>query len=463
MTSSVSSTVSGSAVMWSPTRAARASAAPAANRTRSRSVRMPIGVLPSTTTTDPTRRANISAAASATLAPTSVVRTERLMMSPTVRARVGGGPAMHSILAQPRAPPTHLSRAALTGSAAATYDRAMPSVEPVTFPTMYRVRPAFTRTRLDDIPGGVARALGAGQLPIKRGDTVAVGAGSRGIAHIDVIVRATVDWLKAQGARPFVFPAMGSHGGATVEGQRSVLAHYGITEATMGCEVRAGMDVVQVGEALGLPVWLDRIASEANWIGLVNRIKPHTDFKGSIESGLFKMMTIGLGKYQGATQYHRANVNHGYETVITAVGREMLAKARIGFGLGVVENGYEETGCGEAFNAADLEAGERRLLKDARAWMARLPFPAMDVLIVEEIGKNISWTPTSSAGPPTPTSRSRPTPRSSGSWRSTSPTRAAATPPGSATPTSRPGGSRRRLTGRPPRTTPPPPAPPKGP
>ena len=113
---------------------------------------------------------------------------------------------------------------------------------------------------------------------------MAVGAGSRGIANIDVIVRATVDWLKALGARPFVFPAMGSHGGATAEGQRSVLAHYGITEATMGCEVRASMDVVQVGEALGLPVWLDRTASEADWIGLVNRIKPHTDFKGSIES-----------------------------------------------------------------------------------------------------------------------------------------------------------------------------------
>jgi hypothetical protein len=139
-----------------------------------------------------------------------------------------------------------------------------------------------------------------------------------------------------------------------------------------------------------MPVWLDRIASEADWIGLVNRVKPHTDFKGSIESGLFKMMTIGLGKYHGATQYHRANVTHGYETVITAVGREMLAKARIGFGLGIVENGYDETARIEAFNATDLEAGERRLLKDAREWMARLPFGRIDVLVVEEIGKNIS-------------------------------------------------------------------------
>src|SRR5437899_4030701 len=260
----------------------------------------------------------------------------------------------------------------------------------MSLPRMVRVRQTFSRPRVADIPRSVADALAAAGLPIKRGDTVAVGAGSRGIANIDVIVGATVRALKDLGARPFVFPAMGSHGGGTPEGQLSVLEHYGITEATMGCPVRATMDVMQVGEALGLPVWLDRFAAEADWIGLVNRVKPHTDFKGSIESGLFKMMTIGLGKYQGATQYHRANVNHGYETVITAVGREMLKKARIGFGLGVVENGYDETACVEAFNAADLEAGERRLLKDARGWMARLPFGRLDVLVVEEIGKNVS-------------------------------------------------------------------------
>jgi hypothetical protein len=169
-----------------------------------------------------------------------------------------------------------------------------------------------------------------------------------------------------------------------------VLEHYGITEPKMGCPIRATMDVIEVGEALGLPVWLDRYAAEADWIGLVNRVKLHTDFKGSIESGLFKMMTIGLGKWKGAIQYHRANVNHGYETVITSVGREMLAKAKIGFGVGVVENGYDETAMIEAFNATDLEAGERRLLGHAREWMMRLPFDRLDVLIVEEMGKNIS-------------------------------------------------------------------------
>src|SRR5438309_9813996 len=260
----------------------------------------------------------------------------------------------------------------------------------MSLPRMVRVRQTFSRPRVADIPRSVADALGTAELPIKRGDTVAVGAGSRGIANIDTIVGATVRWLQDLGARPFVFPAMGSHGGGTPEGQLSVLEHYGITEATMGCPVRATMDVVQVGEALGLPVWLDKYASQAYWIGLVNRVKPHTDFKGSIESGLFKMMTIGLGKYQGAIQYHRANIHHGYEKVITSVGREVLLKSRIGFGLGIVENGYDETARIEAFTAENLEAGERRLLKDAREWMARLPFSPMDVLMVEEIGRNIS-------------------------------------------------------------------------
>src|SRR5712691_3199418 len=257
-------------------------------------------------------------------------------------------------------------------------------------PRMVRVRQTFARQRVSDITAAVADALAGARLPVKRGDTVAVGAGSRGIANIDVVVGAAVRYLRDLGARPFVFPAMGSHGGGTADGQLDVLAHYGITEATMGCPVRGTMDVVQVGEALSMPVWLDRFAAEADWIGVVNRVKPHTDFKGSIESGLFKMMTIGLGKWKGALQYHRANVNHGYERVITAVGREMLAKARIGFGLGIVENGYDETAHVEAFAPEALESGERRLLKNAREWMARLPFSPIDVLIVEEMGKNIS-------------------------------------------------------------------------
>jgi hypothetical protein len=225
---------------------------------------------------------------------------------------------------------------------------------------------------------------------VRAGQTVALSVGSRGIVDIAVVVRAAVDHLKGLGARPFVFPAMGSHGGGTAEGQRAVLERYGVTEATMGCPVRATMDVVQVGEVLGLPIWLDRYAAEADWIGVVNRVKPHTGFAGEIGSGLFKMMTIGMGKHRGAIQAHRANIRLGYETMIVALGREMLRRARIAFGLGIVENGYDETALVEALLPDELEAGERRLLRQAKAWMARLPFDPIDLLIVDEIGKEIS-------------------------------------------------------------------------
>jgi hypothetical protein len=185
---------------------------------------------------------------------------------------------------------------------------------------------------------------------------------------------------------------MGSHGGGTAEGQRSVLEHYGVTEARMGCPIRATMDVVQIGEVLGLPIWLDRYAAEADWIGVINRVKPHTGFTGEIGSGLFKMMTIGMGKHRGAVQAHRANIRLGYERMIVALGREMLRCARIAFGLGVVENGYDETALVEALAPGDLEAGERELLRKAKAWMAKLPFEELDLLIVDEMGKDVSGT-----------------------------------------------------------------------
>jgi hypothetical protein len=152
------------------------------------------------------------------------------------------------------------------------------------------------------------------------------------------------------------------------------------------------MDVVQIGEVLGLPIWLDRCAAEADWIGVINRVKPHTGFTGEIGSGLLKMMTIGMGKHRGAIQAHRANIRLGYETMIVGLGRKMLEVARIAFGLGLVENGYDETALVEAFLPGDLEAGERALFARATAWMAKLPFDPIDLLIVDEIGKEISGT-----------------------------------------------------------------------
>ncbi len=260
------------------------------------------------------------------------------------------------------------------------------------FPRMVRVKQTFQGPAVENVPVAVRTALGRLALPVKAGQSVALTVGSRGVVNIDAIVRATVEHMKALGAHPFIIPAMGSHGGGTAEGQRSVLEHYGVTEATMGCPVRATMDVVQVGEALGLPIWLDRYAAEADWVGVINRIKPHTGFTGDIGSGLLKMMTIGTGKHRGAVQAHRANIRLGYERMITGLGAGMLRSGRIAFGLGVVENGYDETALVQAFLPGELEAGERELLKKARAWMAKLPFEEVDLLIVDEIGKEISGT-----------------------------------------------------------------------
>jgi hypothetical protein len=257
---------------------------------------------------------------------------------------------------------------------------------------MLRVKQTFQGPAVENVPVAVRTALGRLALPVKAGQSVALTVGSRGVVNIDAIVRATVEHMEALGAHPFIIPAMGSHGGGTAEGQRSVLEHYGVTETTMGCPVRATMDVVQVGEALGLPIWLDRYAAEADWVGVINRIKPHTGFTGDIGSGLLKMMTIGTGKHRGAVQAHRANIRLGYERMITGLGAGMLRSGRIAFGLGVVENGYDETALIEAFLPGELEAGERELLRKARAWMAKLPFEAVDLLIVDEIGKEISGT-----------------------------------------------------------------------
>src|SRR5919108_3961369 len=261
------------------------------------------------------------------------------------------------------------------------------------YPNMYRIRQTFEGPAVADIPAAVRAELARVDVAsmIKSGQTVALTAGSRGITDMAAIVKATADYLKTIGAKPFVIPAMGSHGGGTADGQLDVLRHYGITEDSMGVPLRASMEVVQVGETPdGIPVWLDKYASEADHIGVINRVKPHTDFSGAIESGLFKMMTIGLGKYHGAQHYHRANVQHGYEHVIRTVGRTMLQHARIAFGLGVVENGYDQTAIIRAALAPQLEETELELQALSKRLAARLPFDFLHLLIVDEMGKNIS-------------------------------------------------------------------------
>ena len=262
-------------------------------------------------------------------------------------------------------------------------------------PKMVRIEQHIEAPVVADIPAAVRAELDeieAGSL-VKAGDRIAITGGSRGVANIDIVIKATADYLKELGAKPFVVPAMGSHGGATAEGQRDVLAHYGITEETVGAPIEATMDTVEIGKtADGLPVLLDRNAAEADGIVPLNRIKAHTDFKGSIESGLLKMMAIGLGKQRGANMYHRAFFHHGFEHVILTVGSLMLDTGKIVFGLGLVENAHEHTAKVAAMRPNELFRRERELLVEAKSLMGRLPFDTLDLLVIDWMGKNISGT-----------------------------------------------------------------------
>ena len=263
------------------------------------------------------------------------------------------------------------------------------------FPKVVRVRQRFHSTRVADIPIRVAREVARLDLSgrLKPGDSVAITAGSRGVANIAAITGSLARELKKRGARPFIVPAMGSHGGGTAAGQRGVLERYGITEAAMGVPIRATMETLPIGESPeGIPVVLDRNALEADHIAVVNRIKPHTDFDAEIESGLTKMLAIGLGKHQGAIRYHRANKRYGYYRVLTGVAEVVRQRCSILLGLGIVENGYDQTGVIEAMTSAELFEVEKRLLKVAKSWLARIPFDRGDLLVVDEMGKNVSGT-----------------------------------------------------------------------
>jgi hypothetical protein len=199
-----------------------------------------------------------------------------------------------------------------------------------------------------------------------------------------------VDYWKSQGCHPFIFPAMGSHGGATAEGQADVLAHYGIHEATMECPVVSSLDVVSTGRTPeGIETFLDRSAFESDGVMLIGRVKWHTDFSGKLESGLFKMTAIGLGKFAGAQRYHVYGYKLGLEHVIRTVGRQVLTSGKILGGLAILEDANHNTGRLVAVPAEEMERTDEQLLVEVRGWMGRLPFP-LDVLIVDEIGKNIS-------------------------------------------------------------------------
>ena len=260
------------------------------------------------------------------------------------------------------------------------------------FPKMCRVRQNFDNTRVADIQNSVQAELH--QLSwtrVQPGDKVAITAGSRGIANLAAIIKTIVAFFKSLDARPFVLPAMGSHGGATAEGQVAVLARLGITEAGMQAPIRSSMDVQQIGVTEDqVPVYLDTLALDADHIVVVNRIKCHTKFKAPIESGLMKMMAIGLGNHTGAAFYHKAAVEHTFPKIILDTARIVMQQAPVLCGVGIVENGYGETARIAAFEPENIETGETQLLKLSKEMMAHLPFSEIDLLIVDEMGKNIS-------------------------------------------------------------------------
>lgn len=262
-------------------------------------------------------------------------------------------------------------------------------------PQMAMLAQAFDPQHLEDIPAEIKRELVrlAIKNKVKTGDSIAISGGSRGIANIDVITKTIVEEMRLLNARPFIFPAMGSHGGATDQGQIKVLESLGITEAAMGCPIQSSMEVVYLGDASdGYPIYVDKYASEADHIVVVNRVKVHTKFEGPIESGLMKMMAIGMGKHKGAEYYHSAAVKLTFQRIVENVGLEVIQRCPVLFGLGIIENAYHQTCLIKALPPKAIFEGEKKLLTISKQRMARLPFDEIDVLVIDQIGKDVSGT-----------------------------------------------------------------------
>jgi hypothetical protein len=259
-------------------------------------------------------------------------------------------------------------------------------------PPLARVRQSIPQPRVADVPGTVRRLILASRLRerVATGGTIAVGVGSRGVHGIDVIAKSVVNTLLAMGYKPFIVAAMGSHGGATADGQRELLAGYGVTSETMGVPVKTNMDALVLGtNPAGLPIYFDKNAYEASGIVLVNRVKPHTDFRATHESGVLKMLVIGLGKREGASQVHKLGLR-GVKEILPAVGRFLVSNTRFALGVAIVENAEDRPAEIVAIEPESIFEIEPALLKRARSLMGRLPFEQIDVLVVGELGKNYS-------------------------------------------------------------------------
>lgn len=256
-----------------------------------------------------------------------------------------------------------------------------------------RIRQNFPHRALPDVSAAVRAEMEAAEWTAKvpAGSRIAVGVGSRGIQNIDKIAKAVVDFWLSRNVKPFLIPVMGSHGAASAEGQADVLAHYGITEETMGVPVVSSLDVDHVGTTPeGIEVSMDRQAHGADGVMLLSRVKWHTDFEGGLESGVHKMMAIGLGKWAGAKRYHTWALQLGMEQVIRSVGQVILSTGKMLGGLAILEDAWHATAEVHALGVDGMVAREEELLARTKSWKANVPVKAVDLLVVDETGKNFS-------------------------------------------------------------------------
>ncbi len=257
-------------------------------------------------------------------------------------------------------------------------------------PELTRIRQRFADAHVADVAGAVRAELDGCGVTVPVGAPIAVAVGSRGIDNLVDVVRETVAWVKRCGGQPFIVPAMGSHGGATAAGQKRLIEHYGVTESAAGAPIRSSMAVIELDRGeVGIPVYFDAEAAKAFGTILVNRIKPHTSFHGRYESGLMKMIAIGLGKHEQAKAIHRYGLE-GLRELMPRVADQVLRQGKILLGVALVENAYDKTMRVKAIPAAAIPDEEPPLLETARANMPHLPIENVDILIVDEMGKNIS-------------------------------------------------------------------------
>jgi hypothetical protein len=262
----------------------------------------------------------------------------------------------------------------------------------IPIPKMVKVKVKFDDKKIDDLGSALREKLQQEHIQntVKPGMEIAIAVGSRGLDRLVELTAVTVQFLKEMGAKPFIVPSMGSHGGATAEGQRDVLAHLGVTEESAGCEIRSSMEVIKLGElSNGLPVYIDKYASQADGIVVINRVKPHTAFRGPVESGIMKMISIGLGKQKGAEACHQLGFKYMAENV-PAMAKMIMEKKPILFGVATVENAFDKVAIVDVLTPEQIIDKEADLQAKAKELLPKLFFEQLEVLVIDQIGKNIS-------------------------------------------------------------------------